>query len=536
MSPPAIQSILVLLLLAARSHSHPNHQLDLTYTQPGVSWKTDVLPLGNGYFGALILGGVVEDRLRITDPMLRDGHGQLQPLADLVIGTGHDPEHARTFLRRLDLQTASVEVSYRAGRVRHRREYFASYPDRVLVGRLRAMRKKSLDLTISWDCGHALARTTFDTMTRRLAVAGENPRFRAEAEFRLEGGDIRWEDDRLQISGADEVTLLLALANYSEPVEKESQLDRLRHEDAISLYRRHLPDYQEHFHAMYLTLEGGAKTHLVTSKRRQLYMEKPEEDPGFEELLFQYGRYLLQASSRGKSPAPLQARGIWWFPPAAAPLDNRPIEGRANLSALIRAGAGPSQLGVKMPEKSSLFPLPDLGPWLEEQDTALGHVAHLIERANAGEGNGAYARLRRLLQTNLAENLLVTHHNLAANMALVRGMCDLFARERDGVLQWGTGLPDAWPDGSVVGLRTPNYEVAYVWQDGKFFEGYLTRLEAGAVKVKSQTPLLLDQPGTDAKARRLEPDEQGILRFHLEGETTMRLRAMEDAPEEPPFE
>ncbi|MGY8687833.1 MAG: glycoside hydrolase N-terminal domain-containing protein, partial [Verrucomicrobiales bacterium] len=74
---------------------------------------------------------------------------------------------ARTFLRRLDLQTASVEVSYRDGRVRHRREYFASHPDRVLVGRLRAVKKKSLNLTLSWDSPHQQAKIRYDKESNR---------------------------------------------------------------------------------------------------------------------------------------------------------------------------------------------------------------------------------------------------------------------------------------------------------------------------------------------------------------------------------
>ena len=124
----AVLSIVGLVLGVSSSHAHPNHQLDLTYIKPGMDWQHDGLPLGNGYFGALVLGGVAEDRIRITDPLLRDETNQLQRLTDLLIETDHDPAQARTFLRRLDLQTASVEVSYRDGRVRHRREYFASYP------------------------------------------------------------------------------------------------------------------------------------------------------------------------------------------------------------------------------------------------------------------------------------------------------------------------------------------------------------------------------------------------------------------------
>ena len=42
---------------------------------PGKTWENDGLPIGNGYFGALVLGGISEDRIRLTDPSLRDEGG-----------------------------------------------------------------------------------------------------------------------------------------------------------------------------------------------------------------------------------------------------------------------------------------------------------------------------------------------------------------------------------------------------------------------------------------------------------------------------
>ncbi len=516
--------------------AHPNHQLDLTYTTPGVAWSPDALPLGNGYFGTLVLGGVAEDRLRLTDPALRDRDGVLQPLGDLVIRTGHDPQAARTFLRRLDLQTASVEISYRDGRIRHRREYFSSYPDRVTVGRLRAIRKKSLHLSIAWSDPRAgsdrTAHVAYLADKRRLVVTGGlgpgGSRFRSEIEFRLKGGEISGDGDGVEILGADEVTLLLSV---EDPTGKETSfLDRLEHDDAIALYQRHLPSYQEPFHSMYLTLEGGAKTQFATPKRRQLYGEKPEEDPGFEELVFQYGRYLLLASSREASPTSAHARGIWWYPPSVEHefLNNGPEDRHPGLVGLVHGGAAPSQLPVRAAEAKGGFTLPDLGPWRDSGNAATDGVVRLLESAQEGQGNAAYAQLRVLLQNQVGDDLLVVDDNLAVNMALVRGMTDLFAHETpDGVLRWETSLPEAWPDGSVVGLRTPSYELAYVWQGGRFLEGYLTRLDDGECLLMSQVPLVLDQPGSET-VRQLEPDQSGLVRFPMAGEETWRLRAVEE--------
>ena len=488
---------------------HPNHQLDLTYMNPGTTWENDGLPIGNGYFGALVLGGVSEDRIRLTDPLLKDDAGHVQPLAELVLATGHEPENARTFLRRLDLQTAAVEVSYRDGRLRHRREYFASYPDRVLVGRLRAVRKGSLNLTLSWKCPHDDAESSYDAKTQRFAVAGEG--FEAQVEIRLEGGSLTNDGEAgVRIQGSNEVALILTVSQGEAFVAGE-HLDTLKEEDARTLFQNHLSDYQDQFHAMYITLEGGAKSHLETTKRRLLYAEKPEEDPGFEELLFQYGRYLYLSSARTGSPAPPHGRGIWWFPPRdEKPLDN--VRLTDGLPALIQPGCPNDPTNW---EKAL--------PWLSESDSALGCVSNLFMGAMNSRPDEAYGHFRKLLQTQLANNLLATGQNIAANMGVVRGVRKLFAEEKEGILYLGNNLPKPWSDGSVVGMRTPNYELAYVWQGGQFFEGYLTRNSAGKASLQTEATLLLDRPG-DEQVTQLVPDAKGLVHFSMDGETTMRLR------------
>lgn len=476
---------------------------------PGKTWENDGLPIGNGYFGALVLGGVSEDRIRLTDPLLRDETGRVQPLADLVIATGHEPENARTYLRRLDLQTAAVEVSYRDGRLRHRREYFASYPDRVLVGRMRAVRKGSLNLFFSWKCSHEDAKSSYDAKMQRFAIAGAG--FEAQVEVRLKGGSLDYEEPvGLRVQGANEASLILTLSQ-GEAFAAGEHLDTLKENDARSLFQNHLSDYQDQFHAMYITLEGGAKSHLETARRRLLYAEKPEEDPGFEELLFQYGRYIYLSSSRSGSMAPPHGRGIWWFPPGdRKPLDNRTLAD--GLAALIQPGHPNDP-----PSWENALPS------LEELDSALGHVSHLFMEATQGRPDSAYGHFRTWLQTHLSDNLMATNQNLVANMGVVRGVRKLFAEEKEGVLYLANNLPKHWSDGSVVGMRTGHFEVAYVWQEGEFFEGYLTRHSAGKASVQTDVPLLLDRPGQD-DVIRLEPDAAGLVHFTMEEEKTMRLR------------
>ena len=112
-------------------------------------------------------------------------------------------------------------------------------------------------------------------------------------------------------------------------------------------------------------------------------------------------------------------------------------------------------------------------------------------------------------------------------MSIIGCVCDLFVKEEAGVLHLGDRLPKHWSDGSVVGMRTASYELAYVWQGGTFFEGYLTKLTDGEAVLKSTVPLRLDRPG-DEKVVTLTPDESGLVRFPMEAEKTMRLRLVSE--------
>ena len=157
----------------------PRREMVLWYRQPGQKWL-EGLPLGNGIMGAMVFGGVPQERIALNEGTFWSGRphdynnpeahqyfGQIrdlvfagkfqeaeklvdehfygvpaaqqayQPLGDLLLS--FDGERAATDYRReLDLQTGIAIVSYRVGDAVLTREVFVSYPDRVLVVRLTA--------------------------------------------------------------------------------------------------------------------------------------------------------------------------------------------------------------------------------------------------------------------------------------------------------------------------------------------------------------------------------------------------------------
>ena len=75
------------------------------------------------------------------------------------------------------------------------------------------------------------------------------------------------------------------------------------------LWKERVGEYQKYFQRVKLTLGDDSRDGMDLSKRLEQY-KKDGEDPGLEQLLFDYGRYLLISCSRpGTQAANLQ--GIW---------------------------------------------------------------------------------------------------------------------------------------------------------------------------------------------------------------------------------
>ncbi|MDO8542633.1 MAG: glycoside hydrolase family 95 protein [Opitutaceae bacterium] len=216
--------------LAAAAHlPEPTAGLSLWYDKPAERW-TDALPLGNGRMGAMVFGGIDQERLQLNEDTLYSGEppadlrtiditkdfdhvtGLLragknseadayitkhwlgrnqqcyQPLGDLLIDfvpaaattgarTGSQPAGtapaAREFRRWLDLDTATAGVTYERNGVTYTREIFASHPDQVIAIRLRADKPGTLGFRISLASVHPTAKTTANGA--ELVLRGQLP-------------------------------------------------------------------------------------------------------------------------------------------------------------------------------------------------------------------------------------------------------------------------------------------------------------------------------------------------------------------------
>ncbi len=250
--------------------------------------------------------------------------GCYQTLGDLWLDFGAGQGYA-DYRRELDLERGLVTVSYVRGGTRFRREVFASYPDRALIVRLTAERRGALSFKASLtrperfatraDQGHLLM-----TGTLTNGKGGEGVRYAARLKAIARRGRVSVTDAALDVRGADEVVLVLTAGtdhklvypNYRGPdplVTTRNELERASARPYRTLLRRHIADHSRLFGAVRLDLTGGAAD-LIPTDRRLKEPQGPSGDLRLQEIYFQYGRYLLIASSReGSLPANLQ--GLW---------------------------------------------------------------------------------------------------------------------------------------------------------------------------------------------------------------------------------
>jgi len=336
----------------------------LWYARPAEKW-TEALPIGNGRMGAMVFGGVFDERIQFNEDTLwkgqphdyvRAGAGDqlagirrqlaagettnavalarsgflsdpvrqkaYQPFGDLRLhfpGSGEVAEYRRD----LDLDSALASVSYRVGGVTFRREAFASYPDRAIVVRMTADQPGQISFTLKMDSPHTNSRTRVveaGTLVLTGQVEAGGLEFESRVRVVCEGGTLSANQNILVVSNATAATLyLVAATSFKNFQDMSARPDRicvnhlatLRKRSFDAVKARHMTDHQGLFRRVFLDLGSAPGPELPTDERlSRVRTAGLDTDPGLASLYFQYGRYLLIASSRpGSQPANLQ--GIW---------------------------------------------------------------------------------------------------------------------------------------------------------------------------------------------------------------------------------
>lgn len=340
---------------------------ELWYREPAGDWN-EALPIGNGALGAMIFGGIYNERVQFSEESLwyggyRARHNEdaaknlpkvrtllsagkireaekllgmsmfavpqherhYSVLGDFCVDFYHDRvKDCEAYKRTLDLEAGVSTVSYQIGETTYERKYFCSYPDQVFVGHFKASQKGALELSVYIDRDVYVEEVSFDQEKMRTGLSGQSGpdgvKYDYELQVEIAGGSVELIGQRIYVKDCDEVLIKITGAtNFKyEDAKREvtKRLDSLEGKKVETLYRRHVEDYQRLMGRVKLDLMGEDLSKLPTDQRLER-MRQGEEDKDLIALYFQYGRYLMVSSSRpGGLPSNLQ--GIWngqWQPP-----------------------------------------------------------------------------------------------------------------------------------------------------------------------------------------------------------------------------
>lgn len=361
----------------------PRDENTLWYTAPAddnyTGWEEQALPVGNGYMGAKIFGGVKTEHIQFNEKTLwsggpgsesysggnsrddsgealkeiqallskkdyeaaqnamsklqgdENGLGSYQNFGDLYLEFDGSSK-AENYIRDLDIGNSLSSVSFSNKDTQYTREFFASYPDRVIVSCLSAEGENKLSFTASLTSAqNGAVRAENEALYMTGTVTGREEkkdmpaddnslRYAAQVKFIANGGNISINGNKIRIENADRVIILLAAATdyentYPDYRSGDNPLDTVKNIISSAekysydeLKKRHTEDYHSLYNRMELNINQKADV-IPTNEVLKKY-KAGESSPLLEALYFNYGRYLLISSSReGSLPANLQ--GVW---------------------------------------------------------------------------------------------------------------------------------------------------------------------------------------------------------------------------------
>ena len=243
--------------------------LKLLFDRPAGNF-TQSLPLGNGRLGAMVFGGVEEEKIVLNEislwsgsrqdadregaaqalgeirRLLLDGknadaeklvnanficqgagsgrgrgkdvpYGSYQTLGNLRLKLGGEGE-ARGYRRELDITRAVARIEYERGGVRYTREAFVSAPDQAILVRLTASKRGALSFEARLERSERAAISSLGDygawMTGQLndGLGGGGMKFAAQLLVVAKGGKISSSGGVVAVAGADEAVLVITAA------------------------------------------------------------------------------------------------------------------------------------------------------------------------------------------------------------------------------------------------------------------------------------------------------------------------------------
>ena len=342
----------------------------LRYDEPARVFE-EALPLGNGSLGAMVYGRTDVERVSLNHDTLwsgrpgqkmvegaKEAYEKAQKLtlegkfyeaqkeieqnftgpwlnSYLYLGTLYIERigastDCKSYSRTLDLENSMVSVSYNEDGIDFFREYFVSYPDNCVMIRLKSSKPVSYKLSgdcigksavtagldtlyLSGECPAAIS-PNYDMRARSVVYDGDGVKVSAMARVICDGS-TEGGDSFVSITNTTDVTLYFCAETSFISFDKlptkptfypcQDRLSELCKKSYNDIKNDHINDVAPLFNRV-KTDFGGEHSELMTDDR----IRSEIKDTGLCELLYNFGRYLVIASSRAGSRA-TNLQGIW---------------------------------------------------------------------------------------------------------------------------------------------------------------------------------------------------------------------------------
>ncbi len=333
----------------------------------------EALPLGNGKMGAMVFGGILNERIQLNEESLWDGYARdavnpmalkslaqlqglmffdqtdsaeqlgirtmkgvpqaikpYQSLGDLFIQQlqAKSDTNYTHYRRWLSLDSATAITQYTIGGITYKREVFASHPANIIMVRITCSKANALQLQIKLTREKDAVTTAATGINNCIAMQGrincaddktgepKGMRFASYVKAVASSGKVTINKQGIiDVKDASELVLYISAATSYGGSDPENicrqTITKITAQPYKNILKEHLNDYQKLYNRVKINLAANVDPfELPQDKRIERVKNMDYEDPYLSELLFQYGRYLLIACSR-KGDLAANLQGIW---------------------------------------------------------------------------------------------------------------------------------------------------------------------------------------------------------------------------------
>ena len=356
-------AFIIITFICLSCFSISSKELKLWYNSPASIWE-EALPLGNSRLGAMVYGIPQHEEIQLNEETIWGGsphrndnpkalkalpkaqdlifeekydeadqlinetffggpHGMPYQTAGSLILNFEDHQNYQEYYRELDLNKAVALTRYKVDGVTYTRETFSSFADDIIIMRISADKKESLNFKASYQNP---SNHTIKTDNNMLILSGKGGDhegitgkvvYEIHTKFKNTDGKVESNENSISVTNASDVIIYISIGtnfqswNSLDNDPKKQAVDKMTaasNKEYQEAKNKHSSIYSSQFNNFKLNLGSNDNNNLSTTERIEKFKET--QDPSLVTLLTQFGRYLLISSSQpGGQPANLQ--GVW---------------------------------------------------------------------------------------------------------------------------------------------------------------------------------------------------------------------------------